>query len=334
MASGPPWTGAPAPRPAAEPLSGPVLVADIGGTNARLALGVDGRLTEPVVLPTAEAGDAAALLADALARLGGARPSAAVLSLAGPVDGGRGRLTNGSLAFDADALARQLACPVRLINDFQALARALPELDMVRQLGGGAPQATGVRAVLGPGSGLGMALLVPTDGGWQVVPSEGGHADLAPGSALEQEIVAQLRTDGGAVSWEFLLSGPGLSRLHGALSALWGGIPGEPLTPAEIVERGRDAADPLCHQTLDLFFGLLGAAAGNLCLVAKATGGVYLGGGIVPRLADFAVTSPLRRRFEERAGLAELVAAVPLFLILDSWPGLTGALAWSRTLTP
>lgn len=315
-------------------LTGPVLVADIGATNARFALAVEGRLAEPVVLPTAGAVDGSTLVCRALERLGGGRPSAACLSLAGPVDGGCGRLTNAGLAFDAAVLSRDLGCPVRLINDFQALARALPELEALRQLGGSFPDPAGVRAVLGPGSGLGMALLVPVGSDWQVVASEGGHADLAAGSALEQEIVAQLRTDGGAVSWEHLLSGPGLSRLHGALGALWGARPGEPLSPALIVERGLGAADPLCHQTLDLFCGLLGAAAGNLCLMAKATGGVYLGGGIVPRLVDFVSASPLRRRFEERAGLAELVAAVPLYLILDSWPGLTGALAWSRSLDP
>jgi glucokinase len=254
--------------------------------------------------------------------------------MAGPVRQGQGRITNGRLVLSERALTSLLGCPARLVNDFYALAASLPALKKLQQVGGGAP-ADGAKAVLGPGSGLGMAALVPVPGGWQVVPSEGGHADLAPGSPLELELLSVLQQSGETVCWETVLSGPGLVRLYRAVRTLWGLSPAadsEPeATPEWVARQGVGAADPLCHQALEMFFGLLGSAAGNLALTMLATGGVYVGGGIVPRLAEFAAASPLRRRFEERAGLSELVAGIPLYLILDEQPGLVGAIECWRS---
>jgi glucokinase len=187
-----------------------------------------------------------------------------------------------------------------------------------------------VKVVLGPGSGLGMGILIPDQGGWQVLPSEGGHADLAPGNPLEQEILSLLQAKHGSVCWETVLSGPGLVNLYEVVCQLWGSEP-QAATPEWISAQGVAAIEPICHQTLELFFGLLGAAAGNLALTVCAYGGVYIGGGIVPALRDFAATSALRRRFEECCDLAGFTKDIPIYLILDEHPGLIGALACLRS---
>ncbi|MBX3707642.1 MAG: glucokinase [Pseudomonadales bacterium] len=302
------------------------LVADIGATHTRMALaGPNGRLGPPVRLRTGEHADAVDLLRAGLALLAGATPAGCCLAIAGPVVDGVGRLTNGRLEFDQARLGRELGAPVRVVNDFHALARGLPALRDLHQLGGGAP-AHGVKAVLGPGSGLGMGVLVPHGAGWLVLPSEGGHADLAPGTPLEAELVQLLQFEHGHVSWETVLCGPGLVNLYRAMCRLWGTEP-EPATPEWITQTGVDAAQPICHQTLEVFFGLLGSAAGNLAVTVCARGGVYLAGGILPQLAGFAAASPLRRRFEERGNMSALVRDIPLYLIRDPDPGLVGALA-------
>lgn len=306
------------------------LIADIGATHARFGRAAAGRPTgEPVVLATTDYRDAAALVTAAMGALSLERVRAACFAVAGPVVGCRVEVTNGGLVFDSAALEQLLACPVRLVNDFFALATAVPGLRRFERIGGD-PEAAGrrgVKAVLGPGSGLGMSILVPEGAsGWRVLASEGGHTDLAPGNHLEQELLSLLMTEHGTVCWETVLSGPGLVRLHQAVCRLWG-LPADPLTAEEISRRGVHAEDPVCHQTLELFFALLGAAAGNLALTVYAEAGVYIGGGIVPALAAFARESPLRRRFEERAELAHLMKNIPLLLILDSYPGLVGAAA-------
>ncbi len=307
------------------------LVADIGATNARFSLasaaGLEG---DPVVLATSEFRRMDDLLAAVRAQVGAAPVTAACLAIAGPVDLQGGRITNGGLAFDCAGAEASLGCPVALVNDFVALAASLPHLRRLQQLGGSEPLAGGVKAVLGPGSGLGMGLLVPAGAGWQVLPSEGGHADLAPGSPLELELLGVLQGQlGGHVSWESVLSGPGLVNLYRAVCAVWGTEPRE--ASAEwIVTAGAPAEDPVCHQTLEVFCGLLGAAAGNLALTAFAFGGVYLGGGILPRIVEFVRDSPLRRRFEERGPMSERMRALPIYLIEDPAPGLIGALAWVR----
>ncbi|MGE0623020.1 MAG: glucokinase [Pseudomonadales bacterium] len=306
------------------------LIADVGATHARFCRAVAGRPAgEPVLLATGDYRDAADLVAAALRSLTAAPIRAACFAVAGPLVNGRVEVTNGGLAFDTAELERTLGCRVKLVNDFFALATAIPLLEHFDIIGGD-PEAVGrrgVKAVLGPGSGLGMSALLPEDdGGWRVLASEGGHADLAPGNHLEQELLSLLMTEHGTVCWETVLSGPGLVRLHQAVCQLWG-LPVDPLTAEEISRRGVDAEDPVCHQTLEMFFGLLGAAAGNLALTVCADAGVYIGGGIVPALAGFARTSPLRRRFEERAELDHLMKDIPLLLILDEHPGLLGAAA-------
>ena len=306
------------------PVSGLRLVADIGATHARFSLaGSDGLRGDMLRLPTASFATVRQLLQQAVADLRAAAVESACLAVAGPVSGGQARLTNGTLAFHAADAEACLGCPVRLVNDFFALARSLPDLEALDQLGGSGDQP-GVKAVLGPGSGLGMGMLIPEARGWRVLASEGGHADLAPGSPLEAEILAVLQARHGHVSWETVLSGRGLVRLYQAVCAVWGAEP-QDVNAEWISARGVTAEQPVCHQTLELFFAFLGAAAGNLAVTACASGGVYVGGGIVPQLVEFAGASPLRRRFEERGVMAEFVRDIPLYLILDPAPGLLGA---------
>ncbi|MCY4215155.1 MAG: ROK family protein [Gammaproteobacteria bacterium] len=309
------------------------LVADIGATSARFGLGGRGGVARHVEFATRDFSCAADLLAAATDALEAGGLDSACLAVAGPAIGGRAAVTkHPELQFDAAQLQALLGCPVQVVNDFHALAMMAPAAEPLRQVGGGAGD-DGVRAVIGPGSGLGMAGLIPQDGGWRPVASEGGHADLAPGSPLEQELLAVLQRRHGHVCWETVVSGPGLARLHQAVAELWG-TPAEALSPARISALGASVEDPLCHQTLEIFFALLGSAAGNLALTFCATGGLYIGGGIIPQLADFASTSPLRRRFEERGELSGYVEPIPIHLMLDPLSGLKGALRCALAAAP
>ena len=305
------------------------LVADIGATNARFQYCRNGALLgAPVVLGTSSFDQASDLLGAAIAELGSGEVESALLAIAGPpVDGQTSReirVTNTGLRFSDQDCAAVLGCPTELANDFYVLAHGVPYFSSLLQVGGGDVVA-GTKALLGPGTGLGMATLVPDrDGRWQVLASEGGHADLAPGSHLEAELWGLLMTDLGHVSWESILCGSGLQKLYTTMCALWGASP-EELGPQQISERGMTMADPVCHQTLETFCSLLGAAAGNLALTVAAVGGVYIGGGIVPQMLEFVRSSPLRRRFEERGDLSGYAEAIPLFVITEDNPGLKGA---------
>ncbi len=321
------------------------LIADIGATHSRLAI-VDKAGWRSETFATTEYASAADLLEAAAARLGYTQLNGCCLAVAGPVLAGRATITNGHIEFVEAELAALLGCQVKVVNDFYAVGCGIPAFTELLQLGGGAESGraesgraesgradsgTGqVKVVLGPGSGLGMCILIPDRGGWRVLASEGGHADLAPGNPLEQEILSLLQAKHGSVCWETVLSGPGLVNLYEVVCQLWGSEP-HAATPEWISAQGVAADEPICHQTLDLFFGLLGAAAGNLALTVCAYGGVYIGGGIVPALRDFAATSVLRRRFEERCALAGFTKDIPIYLILDEHPGLIGALACLRS---
>ncbi|NUW34140.1 glucokinase [Nonomuraea sp. SMC257] len=315
----------------------PWLVADVGGTNARFGLVTSpgARPSHVAVLAGAEHRGlpeaVAAYLAD---HAGGARPGAACLALAGPVDGDRYALTN----LPWSGSARDLGLPeVALLNDFEALAVSLPHLegDDLAPLGGPAP-SYGVKAVLGPGTGLGVAGLVPVDGGWVPVPGEGGHVTLPVQDERELEVLRALRAartprdtrpaggPGSQVVAEHVLSGPGLVRLHRALAQVRGVPPVED-TASGIVSR---ADDGLCAETVEVFCGLLGSFAGDVALTLGARGGVYLGGGVLPRIAERVRTGPFRARFAANPDMAEYLSAIATSLIVAPQPALTGAAAW------
>ncbi|MYE12280.1 MAG: glucokinase [Gammaproteobacteria bacterium] len=304
-----------------------VAAADIGATQARFrVVDADGAGTDRVCA-TSEYDDAVALLADGLAE---AEVDAMCVAVGGPVTDGRARLTNGVLEFDERAIAGALdIARVALVNDLVALGTEVPHLaaESLRVVGGGTLGA-GMRAVIAPGTGLGMAL-VTAEGG--VLPSEGGHAPFAPADPLEQELLGVLAAELRYVSWEDVLSGPGIANLYRAVCAVWGAAP-EELTPSDITARGLGIADPVCHQTLEIYCAVLGNAAGGLCVTGCARGGVYLGGGIPPRIADFLAGSGFRRRFEERGRMTGYVSDIGTAVILNDGAGLAGALRYALAL--
>jgi len=303
------------------------LVGDIGATNARFRL-VSRRhewISDLLVLPTTQFNDGADVLRAVRAHFEIPSVAQCVLAVAGPVsgDGLSVRVVNTGLTFNQVAVQEVLGVSPVLRNDFFVQAQSVPHLKELVQIGGD-KAAAGVKAILGPGSGLGMATLVPNEAGkLTVLSSEGGHGDLAPGSFLEAELWSVLAQTHQHVSWETVLSGPGIVNLYQAMSSVWG-VEAAPRSAEEIVEQGL-AAEPLCHQTLETFAGLLGGAAGNLALTVGARGGVYISGGIAPKLADMLPTSPLRRRFDERGDLSGYARAIPLYLVMDEHPGLLGA---------
>jgi glucokinase len=315
------------------------LVADIGATHARFQVcnidndGVPSLLGEPLILVTQDFTQVDALTAAVLERWQGQRFARALLAVAGPIDLHSGDVTvlNTGLLLPRQALEVGFNCPVVCVNDFYAQAFAVPHLseyltlNSKEQSHNRSVSVDQPLALLGPGSGLGMATLIPEPlRQWRVLASEGGHADLAPGSFLEAELWSILAQEHRHVCWETVLSGPGLVNLYRAISGIWGSKP-EDLTPAEISSAGLQMADPVCHQTLETFAGLLGSAAANFALTVGARGGVYLGGGLVAKLSEFLLTSPLRRRFDERGDLSAYVKDISVHLITQPEPGLLGA---------
>ncbi|OUC94002.1 glucokinase [Streptosporangium minutum] len=307
-------------------MSLPWLVADIGGTNARFGL-----VTEPGGQPQAVAVLAgadhdglpeavAAYLAD---HAGGVQPGAACIAIAGPVEGDRYRLTNAGWT----GSVRDLGIPdAELLNDFEALAASLPHLvgDDLVSLGGPGP-SRGVKAVLGPGTGLGVGGLVPAAEGWVPIPGEGGHVTVPVLDERDHAIVQALRAEGlEHVVAEHLLSGPGLTRLHHGL-ALVHGVDAPRLSASDIVAR---LDDSLCAETVEVFCGMLGTFAGNVALTLGARGGVYLGGGVLPRIVDRVRSSDFRRRFEATPTLNDYLSAIATTLIVAPQPALVGAAAW------
>ena len=300
------------------------LIADIGATNARFRIINEFEEPRDLVLRTVDYDTSQELLKIAKAELQIENLSGAMLSVAGPVsqDGVSVVLTNSGHLFLVEELEVALGCQVWFENDFVALAHGLDCFVELLQLGGDSKSGA-VSAVLGPGSGLGMATILREENCLRVLASEGGHADFAPGSHLESEIWSVLAMDSKYVSWETVLSGNGLVRLYQAMCQVWGSKCSN-YKAEDITRLGVSLDDPICHQTLETFYGILGSAAGNFALTVGALGGVYLAGSIVPATSDFAVKSPLRRRFEEKEALDQLLRKVPIFIIRDSSPGLIG----------
>lgn len=309
-----------------------VLCADIGGTHARLACYLPGAggLTDLEVVPSGSVPGMLELIR-AWEERHGRRPARICLGIAGPIHDEACRLTNLPWVVDGRALSRDLGRPVRLINDFHALARAVPHLgpaDLAPLRPGAAVPGAPV-AVIGPGTGLGEAYLAHGN----VLPGEGGHAGFAPGDDRERRLAgwlaeqARARPGGQAdpdphVCWEDALSGPGLVRLHRFLQAERG-LPdpawiGDPDAPA------RAAADP---EVAAWFWALLAAEAGDMALRLLCRGGVYVCGGIPPKLRHAFDPAAFARRFAAKGPLSHALDGVPVWLVLHPEPGLLGAAA-------
>ncbi|MGE4227140.1 MAG: glucokinase [Dongiaceae bacterium] len=308
------------------------LVGDIGGSTARFAIARAGPggvvLDHVLTMPAADYPALATAVEHYLAATGVTAPTSAAIAIAGPIVGDRAEITNHSAwSFSIDAVRRCLGL-VRLavINDFTAVALSLPQLPPaeLRQVGGEAPADGASKAVIGPGTGLGVSGIARTDDRWTAIEGEGGHATFAPMSARESRIGEVLRQRFGHVSWERILSGPGLVNLYDAVAELEG-TPAEVLSPETIAAHGRAGDCRLCREALEIFCAALGTAAGNLALTFGARGGVYVAGGIVPQLGDFFAASAFRSRFESKGRLSTYVRPIPTYVVTAATPGLVGA---------
>jgi len=297
------------------------LLGDIGGTTARFAVLTGDTLSPIDHLPVSRHRS----MVDAIdSFLGGHqdrnRIGAAVLGVAAPVEGGRSVLVNSQWVVDAAELRATFGFKsISLINDFEAIAYALPHLNAldVKPLAGGKPQLDESMAVIGPGTGLGMAGIVRREGRMTVIPTEGGHATLPGTTDREDAVIAHLRRTFGHVSAERALSGPGLENLHAAIAAT-DGIAVPSGTAAEIVRQALDRSCPVSVAAVDMFCAMLGTVAGDLALMFRARGGVYIAGGIAPRIVDLLVRSEFLARFRAKGRFQPYLESIPSAVIINS----------------
>jgi glucokinase len=311
----------------------PRLLGDVGGTNARWAWQPrpGAALERMHVLPCSKFGAIDACIEAYLRLESLPPPRSAAFGIATAITGDQVQMTNHAWRFSIAALRERLGVDRLLVlNDFEALAHALPALSEgdSRAVGAGVATADANKAVIGAGTGLGMAGLVADGrGGWQPVVGEGGHATLAASTPREASLLAVLRERFGHASAERALSGPGLVNLYEALCVL-DAAPPAALEPADVltlaVARG-DAHDPRCGEALQHFAALLGSAAGNLALTLGARGGIYIGGGIAPRLGSHFDALPFRARFEDKGRFRSYLEAIPTRVIVAEAPALLGA---------
>lgn len=304
------------------------LVGDVGATNARFALvrsdGSIGYTRAILCNDFATIGDAiSAFLAEAPAK----RPSQAVLAVASTPEGDIVSLTNHSWTFSTEGLREALGLKqLRIINDFHANALAVPHLaaNELIKIGGGGAVAGAPIGILGPGSGLGVSTLIPTTGGAIALPGEGGHVTMPAADARESAVLESLRRRYGHVSAERVLSGPGLVNLYGALRAL-AGAPAVSLTAEEISHPEARTDDHFARDATEMFCAMLGTVAGNLALTLGARGGIYIAGGIVPKLGPTFQRSAFRQRFEAKGRFRNYLAEIPTYVVVRPFAALLGA---------
>ncbi|MGA7490290.1 MAG: glucokinase [Xanthobacteraceae bacterium] len=296
-----------------------MLLGDIGATNARLALlsnGVLGPIDSFIVAEFARFIDAVDVF---LQRRGRQIPvQEALLAVAGPVAEDRCVLTNCPWTIDGPELRERFGfANVHICNDFEATALSLPRLRAadLYPLGRGAAVSGEPMAVLGPGTGLGVACFVPASPNSVVIASEGGHATMAASSPREDAILDHLRGEFGHVSAERVVSGVGLENLYRAIVAL-DGVDAPQRSAAEITKAALDGNCPIARMALELFCAMLGTIAGNAALMFGARGGVYIAGGIAPRLTDFMARSEFRARFERKGRLQTYLVSIPSSVIV------------------
>lgn len=315
-------------------MSGRYLVADIGGTNARFAI-AEGSAADGFTLSHVRRfrNEDFEHLRDAahayLESWEGPAPKRGCVAVAAPIGPGRIRLTNSTWKFAPAELAEELGLSALIpANDFAAQARGAPLCPPDEQLvlNAAAPMPDAPIAVLGPGTGLGLGLLVPCDGGIKVIATEGGHAGFAPRTVEEVAVGRYIADEYGYVSWERLLSGRGLVNIHRALCSIegrtWPGI-----RPEEITAEALADANSLSHRVVMLFCAALGAYAGDVAVLTGARGGIYLGGGILPRIKTLLVDSPFEARRTRRGPMTRYAEAIPVRLILSDAAALMGAAA-------
>jgi len=320
-----------------------ILAGDIGGTKAQLALFPDGSgARQPSLeerLPTNGSPSLDGLLRGFLERTG-ARPSRIVLGIAGPVADNRCTTTNLPWQVDGESLTRELRAPVTLLNDLEATGWGLATLGREDLLGLQAGSAArGNRALIAAGTGLGEAILHWNGSTWHPMASEGGHTDFGPRDEVEDELLGWLRGRHGHVSYERILSGPGLADLYRFFRETRRGD--EPATVAALFDAANEPAavvtetalDGSCERAglvLEKFVEIYGAEAGNLALKALALGGLYVGGGIAPRLVSVLTRGRFVKAFGDKGRLSPVIARIPVSVVLDPKTAVWGAAAFAR----
>jgi glucokinase len=308
----------------------PRLLADIGGTNARFALqqpGSDGFADIEVLAcadyPSIEEAVRAYLARASQRGLAAAELRHAAIAIANPVEDDQVSMTNHCWSFSIGGLKAALGLETLLVvNDFAALAMSLPHLkaEQRERIGGGIEQSGKAIGLIGPGTGLGVSGVIPCGARWIPLAGEGGHVSFAPVTKQEMKILQALWEEYGHVSAERLLSGLGLELIHRALA-------GQRLSAPEITSRALDGTSIACRETVETFCAVLGSVAGNVALTLGATGGMYIGGGIVPRLGALFTGSRFRERFEGKGRLSGYLARIPTWLITEEYPALRGVSA-------
>ncbi|WP_454805164.1 bifunctional transcriptional regulator/glucokinase [Paraburkholderia fungorum] len=309
---------------------GPRLLADIGGTNARFALETGpGEITSVQVYPCADYPGVAEVIKKYLKDTRIGRVNHAAIAIANPVDGDQVRMTNHDWSFSIEATRRTLGFDTLLVvNDFTALAMALPGLtDTQRvQVGGGARRPNSVIGLLGPGTGMGVSGLIPADDRWIALGSEGGHATFAPADEREDIVLQYARKKWSHVSFERVAAGPGIEVIYRALAGRDKKRVAANVDTIEIVKRALEG-EPLAAESVDVFCGILGTFAGNIAVTLGALGGIYIGGGVVPRLGEFFARSSFRKRFEAKGRFEAYLQNVPTYVITAEYPAFLGVSA-------
>jgi len=310
----------------------PFLLADIGGTNARFALSNGDGFTKYLKLPVEDFSAPEKAIEHYLATTGAA-PRTAAIAVAGPVGGSRVALTNAPWVFDKASLKACFAFDrVIFENDFGVIAWGIPRLtanDRV-QIGAGKAISGAAVAVLGPGTGLGVAGFLPSTAAPRILVTEGGHVTMAPANVEESELLGILRERHGHVSAERVLSGEGLENLYAAIVRMKGRAP-EILDASVITQRAMEETCADCRQALGTFCAMLGTIAGNVALTMGARGGVYIAGGIVPRFAEFFSRSLFRERFLAKGRFRAYLEDVPTYLTTHPRPAFLGLMELCTT---
>ncbi len=312
----------------------PILVGDIGGTNARFAI-LPSREAEAIqisTIATVDFPDLDVAVEQAVIARSGMKPRSAILAIAAPVSGDEIKLTNSHWTVRPRVLIDRLGfSEIVILNDFeaQALAAAAVGPDHLEKIGGGDMEPEASRIVLGPGTGLGVAGLVRARNAWVPVPGEGGHVDIGPRSERDYEIFPHIRRIEGRVSAEQILCGHGLVNLYRAVAAVRG-VEVRSLEPAEISTAALDQTDRVAQEALEIFVTCLGRLAGDLALIYMSRGGVYLTGGIAPKIMPALKQPRFREAFEDKAPHSALMRQLPIFVTTHPRAAIVGLLSFAR----
>jgi glucokinase len=312
----------------------PILIGDIGGTNARFSIVLDSNseASEPIIVKTADFDTIGDAIQSAVLDHTSLHPNSAVLAVAGPVESDEIPLTNCPWVVKPKQMLANLGLgDIVVLNDFEAQALAVVALgdEHMEKIGGGAPEPNAGRVVLGPGTGLGVAGLVHALKRWIPIPGEGGHMDIGPRSPRDFEVFPHIEPIEGRISGEQILCGRGLVNVYRAVAKA-DGKPSPLSQPADISAAALEKTDPVAEEALSIFATCLGRTAGDLALVFMSRGGVFLTGGIAPKILPALKAGNFRAAFEDKAPHSALMRTIPIYVVTQPLAALAGLAAFAR----